>query len=72
MSRSFVVKKKQRLPRAFRSRPTHAGEALPDQCLALNPLAGASDVFYEGLVLPALPEGKQITVSNRSGDRKKY
>lgn len=69
MSRELIVTRKRRIP--YRRTTTPAGEALPTRCIPANPEAGAADVFYEGLPVLEIPKGSEITISNRSGDRKK-
>lgn len=68
MSR-FVVTKKRRIP--YRSLITETGEKLPAQALPMNVLKGAADVPYCGPPVLEIPQGTDISIQNRSGDRKK-
>jgi hypothetical protein len=69
MSRSFVVTKRRRAP--YRENVTQEGEMLDPRSIPVNTFRGMEDVGYSGPPNIELPEGKDITISNRSGDRKK-
>lgn len=68
MSRSLDVKRKRRL--RYRNGVTPFGRALHPRVLPCNPDKGAEDVPYTPVTM-TLPVGDEITISNRSGDRKK-
>lgn len=63
--------------RRSRTRELHrvdsvAANGLPTRCIPGDPAKGVTDVLYEGPPEFVLPQGYEITTSNRSDERKKY
>jgi len=69
MSRVLKATKRRRVP--YRSKVTAYGLMLPARLIPMNTRNGAADVPYDGPAVLTLPIGTEITISNRSGDRKK-
>lgn len=69
MSRSLTVTRRKRIRQ--RGTPTAYTATLDIRVMPLNPERGAADVPYDGAPKIELPNAEDITISNRSGDRKK-